>query len=555
MNDLKKDLSKRFLNFLDTKQYQRLQFEADMMGNIEDQDPLIMFYYASSIFLKESSKDKDLLLAADLFGKVYNSNKTHMQSLYNMIAVSLKTKIFRDVMPLALQAYKKNNKDFKILEGLARINFHLGNRQESIKLFKLLYKFLPEKTEGRLPFISSLQYASGISQEEYMSECLNYTKLIEKKYNIENDNFKFTNKNSDKIKLAFISSDFKTHSVSHFLIEVLQKIDKSYFELNLISNLAPSYKDEMSETLKKSVHKWHDVEHFSDDELTIFLRSLNLDILIDLSGFTSGNRFEVIVRRCAKIQIGWLGYNNSLGAKNLDYLISDPHLIKKDELKWYREKILFLPNIWNALTVPKKLPDINNEKKFQSSNFKFCSFNNFQKLSDRSIEVWSEILNTTHAELILKDSLVGGEDLKNNVLNKFIKKGVKKDQIIFLTRLDKIEDHLDQYNKAHVALDTFPYPGVTTSCEALLMGVPVLTMRGFNFNSRCGESINNNIGLNDLIADNDQDYIKKATALSSEKNLSSKYGLSLRERALKSPLFDTEKFVKDFENLLKKVVN
>ena len=87
------------------------------------------------------------------------------------------------------------------------------------------------------------------------------------------------------------------------------------------------------------------------------------------------------------------------------------------------------------------------------------------------------------------------------------------------------------------------------------MGVPVLTMRGFNFNSRCGESINNNIGLNDLIADNDQDYIKKATALSSEKNLSSKYGLSLRERALKSPLFDTEKFVKDFENLLKKVVN
>ena len=329
MNDLKKDLSKRFLNFLDTKQYQRLQFEADMMGNIEDQDPLIMFYYASSIFLKESSKDKDLLLAADLFGKVYNSNKTHMQSLYNMIAVSLKTKIFRDVMPLALQAYKKNNKDFKILEGLARINFHLGNRQESIKLFKLLYKFLPEKTEGRLPFISSLQYASGISQEEYMSECLNYTKLIEKKYNIENDNFKFTNKNSDKIKLAFISSDFKTHSVSHFLIEVLQKIDISYFELNLISNLAPSYKDEMSETLKKSVHTWYDVEHFSDDELTIFLRSLNLDILIDLSGFTSGNRFEVIVRRCAKIQIGWLGYNNSLGAKNLDYLISDPHLIKR----------------------------------------------------------------------------------------------------------------------------------------------------------------------------------------------------------------------------------
>ena len=553
MNDLNKDLSKRFLNFLDTKQYQRLQFEADMMGNIEDQDPLVMFYYASSIYLKESSEDKELLLASNLFGKVYNSNKKHMQSLYNMIAVSLKTKVFRDVMPLAMQAYKKNDKDVKLIEGLARINFHLGNRQDSIKLFKILYKLLPEKTEGRLPFISSLQYASGISQEEYLSECLNYSKLIEKKHNIENDNFKFINNNSGKIKLAFLSSDFKIHSVSHFLKKILQKIDKSSFEVILVSNLETSKQDEMSEVLKKSVYKWYDVEHYSDDELTTFLRSLNLDILIDLSGFTHGNRFEVVVRKCAKKQIGWLGYNNTQGIKNLDYLISDPHLIKKDELKFYTEEILFLPNIWNALAVPEKLPDINNDKKFE--NFTYCSFNNFQKLSDRSINVWSQILKISNTELILKDSLVGGEDLKNNVLTKFIKKGVRKDQIIFLNREDKIEDHLNIYNQANVALDTFPYPGVTTSCEAILMGVPVLTMKGFNFNSRCGESINKNIGLNYLIADDDNDYIEKAITLRSDKDLSSKYGQSLREKALKSPLFDTDTFVKDFENLLKKVIN
>ena len=120
-------------------------------------------------------------------------------------------------------------------------------------------------------------------------------------------------------------------------------------------------------------------------------------------------------------------------------------------------------------------------------------------------------------------------------------------------REKKIIDHLKLYNKANVALDTFPYPGVTTSYEAIVMGLPVLTMKGFNFNSRCGESINKNIGLNDLIAENDEDYIKKANALKLEKNLSLKYGLSLREKALKSPLFDTDTFVKDFENLLKKV--
>ena len=104
----------------------------------------------------------------------------------------------------------------------------------------------------------------------------------------------------------------------------------------------------MSEELKKIVYKWHDVEDYSDNDLTNYLRSYKFDILFDLSGFTTGNRFGVLARRCAKIQIEWLGYNNSLGAKNIDYLITDKNLIKTDEHKFYKEKILYLPNIWNV---------------------------------------------------------------------------------------------------------------------------------------------------------------------------------------------------------------
>ena len=150
MNDLDKDLSKKFLNYLDTKQYQRLQFEADMLGEIEDQHPLIMFYYASSIYLNEASKNKDLLYASQLVEKVYISNKKHLQSLYNMLVVSFKTKSFKNVMPLAIEAYEKNNNDPKLIEGLARVNFYLGNRQDSLKLFKILYKMLTIKWLGRM---------------------------------------------------------------------------------------------------------------------------------------------------------------------------------------------------------------------------------------------------------------------------------------------------------------------------------------------------------------------------------------------------------------------
>ncbi len=555
MNDLNRDLSKRFLNYLDTKQYKRLQFEAEMMGEIENLHPLIIFYYASSIFLIDSSRDEDLSYASSLFEQVYLLNKNKLQPLYNMIAISFKTRVFKNVLSLALDAYEKNKQDTKLIEGLARINFYLGNRKNSLEFFRMLYKILPEKTEGRLPFITSLNYTSGIKQEEYLEECKKYTSLIEQKLDLNNDDFDFNYKKKDKIKLAFLSADFKTHSVSHFLLDLLRKIDKSTFEISLVSNLKIINQDETTNKLKELAENWYDIEDYSDHSLTTFLRSLSLDFLIDLSGYTHGNRFEVVARRCAKHQIEWLGYNNSLCLKNLDYLIADPNLIFKNEENLYSEKILFLPNIWNALSIPENLPEINDDIKSKNKIFTFCSFNNFQKISNRTIEVWSRVLKNSESQILLKDSLVGGEDLKNNILNKFLNNGVKKNQLIFLDREKKIDDHLKLYNKANLALDTFPFPGVTTSYEAILMGLPVLTMKGFNFNSRCGESINKNIDLHHFIANDDDDYVNKAQSLMKEKNLHGTYGNNLRKKAISSPLFDTDTFAKDFENLLKKIIN
>tara|TARA_B100001564_G_scaffold338329_1_gene330075 strand:- start:4 stop:1671 length:1668 start_codon:yes stop_codon:yes gene_type:complete len=551
MADFNEDLSKKFLNYLDNKQFKRLQFEADTMGDVEKQHPIIMFYYASSIYLQESSKIKDLIYAGFLFEKVYLIDKSKLQSLYNAISVSLKTRSFRTLLPLVLEAYEKDKKDVKLIEGLARIYFFLGNREESITLFRTLYEMLPEKMEGRLSYISSLNYASGVSQEQYFKECSNFTTMLEKKFAIDEDKFKFDWKKNGKIKISFLSADFKTHSVSHFLKDLLKKTNKEKFEIHLISNLTPFKQDDMSQELKKIAHKWHDVENIPDDELISYLRSLKLDILIDLSGFTNGNRFEVLLWRCAKIQIGWLGYNNTLCSKNIDYFIFDRNLVMENEFKLYKEKILFLPNIWNALSSIENLPEIENKSNL--SSFTFCSFNNFQKISDRTINVWSKILTKTKSKLLLKSSLIGGEDLQNNVLEKFVKNGVLKDQIIIFDYKSDILEHYKLYNKANVALDTFPYPGVTTTCEALLMGLPVLTMRGFNANSRCGESILKNIKMNDLIANDDEDYLNKAISLTKIKDLYKSYGINLRNKALSSPLFDTDQFTKDFEELITNV--
>ena len=168
--------------------------------------------------------------------------------------------------------------------------------------------------------------------------------------------------------------------------------------------------------------------------------------------------------------------------------------------------------------------------------------------------VWSKILNLTGSHLILKSSSNDSNDIKENLLNKFSKENVNLEKIEILDTLKSQRDHLECYNKFHLSLDTFPYPGVTTSFESLIMGKPVLTMKGNNFNSRCGESINLNVNLNEFIAENEDDYINKAVNFSKNPNIIENLNKDLREKILLSPLFDTRNFANDLEAIFLKII-
>ncbi len=347
-----------------------------------------------------------------------------------------------------------------------------------------------------------------------------------------------------------MSGDLRNHSVGHFLNGFLKKIDKEKFNITAFSNLEISRHDSNTEHFKKIFDNWHDVLDYSDHKLIDFTRSLNLDILIDLSGFTYGNRINVLAARCAPIQILWLGYNNSTGLNNIDYLISDPNLIKENEKDQYSEKILFMPNIWNAMTKPDELPEIEELPFKNNLIFTFGSFNSFRKISNRTIKVWAQILKNTNTRLILKNSSGYNIDIYNNILDKFRTEGVNTNQVILIKRKKNFFDHLKDYNQIDLALDTFPYTGVTTSFQSNLMGVPVLTLKGFNFNSRCGESINKNLQLENFIAVDENDYIAKALSYLNKIEKLAEVRKSLRQKTLDSPLFDMTGFVKDFANIV-----
>ena len=265
-------------------------------------------------------------------------------------------------------------------------------------------------------------------------------------------------------------------------------------------------------------------------------------------GVTSTNRVALFSYRLAPTQISWLGYCNTMGIKNMDYLISDPNLIFPEEKELYSEKILYLPSIWNChsgLTLDRieiEAPVIKN--KFIT----FGSFNNYNKINDDVIEVWLNILKKIpSSKLILKSST----KKENDKFKNFLQKENLDKSVIFLPTAKNFEDHMNLYKNIDIALDTFPWNGVTTSFEAIWMGIPVVTMKGYNFNSRCGESINKNIQMSELIAENKEDYVSKVLDLSSDIKKLSNIRKQIFNSALSSVLFDTQKFSNDFFNLIK----
>ena len=361
-----------------------------------------------------------------------------------------------------------------------------------------------------------------------------------------------SDKKNEKIRVGFLSADINgSHSINYFLKTVLENYDKKNFEIILFTN---SLKDEKTaERITNLASKTIDVGKLDNLRAFNTIREFNLDIMIDIMGYTSRNRIEFYKNRLAKKQVIWMGYCNTSGLENMDYIITDPNLIKQDELKFYSEKVIYLPEIWNChcgFDFERKEnppPFINNKY------FTFGSFNSFNKINPDVVNVWSNILKrVSKSKLVLKTSQ------KNHTLKR-LKELFKKNNVLesieFIGRQEDLKNHLITYNDIDIALDTFPYNGVTTSFEAIWMGVPVITMAGYNFNSRCGESINKNLNMERMVARDEDDYVDKVVNLSNNHDDYIKLRKSIFLNALKSPLFNVQNYSKSFFEALERIVN
>ena len=390
-------------------------------------------------------------------------------------------------------------------------------------------------------------------KEWSQADFLKYGNFVDKNLQLlpQNKLSEISQETGSKIRVGFLSSDIlQGHSITYFLKTVLQNYDKKKFEIFLL--LSNAKEDQLTESFKNLATKTINISDLDNINALNRVRELKLDITIDLMGYTSTHRIELLKNRLARKQAIWMGYCNTSGLENMDYIISDPNLIKPNEQKFYSEKVIFLPKIWNChcgFDFERKEnppPFINNKY------FTFGSFNSFDKINPDVVSVWSNILKrVSKSKLVLKTSqthhaLKRLKDLfkKNNVL----------ESIQFVDRQEDLKNHLITYNGIDIALDTFPYNGVTTSFEAIWMGVPVITMAGYNFNSRCGESINKNLNMERMVAKDEDDYENKVVNLSNNHEDYINLRKSIFVNALKSPLFNVQNYSKSFFEALEGIV-
>ena len=544
-NDTKIKIKKLF----DEKKYSKLETFLENLKNLDHLPTNIQMIYAVSKALNPNSKIQDYKKSAFFFEKIFLSDQTNLEPLYNFIIVSLKANMHLRLNNLLEEVYKKHETDLKILEGLSKANFFLGNMVRATSYYEKLSNLTTNSSNNWTKFLGSINYHQNLQQDQYLNYCKKFDKISKPQSPVKNKILKKKN----IINLGFFSPDFKVHSVSFFLKDIINEDENKRFKFTAFSNLPPSQYDSLTNELRKKFDNWEDISGLSDEQFIQLCVKKDIDILIDLAGFTNNNRINAFRARCAPIQILWLGYCNSLGIKNMDYIVADKNLIKENEKNLYSEKIIYMPEIWNVLSKPKNLPDINLNISKNNKMFTFGSLSNFQKISSKTIKVWSKILNNTNAKLILKSSVNNNDDLIKNLKEKFLNENVNLNKIEFFDRVENQKKHLEFYNKFNLTLDTFPYPGVTTTFESILMGKPVLTMKGNNFNSRCGESINKNLGLENFIANDESDYYKKALEFYENHNKIEKIGSDLRDQALSSPLLDAKNFSKNFYNKLHEI--
>lgn len=450
------------------------------------------------------------------------------------------------------QALKFEGDKSKIYNNLAVAYSDVGDLEKTIYSYEQSLLLNPKNLIIRQRYVFYLLY-NFETKKLYKQETIKYSEKIDILPNLLKNN-KLKNFNENKqINLGIVSGDFREHPVGYFLMDILNELKNENIKLFAYSN--SEFEDNYTKSLKEKFDLFNNISSFSDKDCAAMIYEDKIDILVDMSGYSNQTRLSLFKQKIPPLQISWAGWLETTGLKEIDYIVGDPIVTPESHQNFYIEKILQLPNIWCHLST-SDIKEINTSHTPALINnyITFGCFNSMHKINNKVIEVWSEILRLVlNSKILIKNFQVKNSLYKTKIINEFKKNNILEDRLIFeeATTRDKL---LLSYNNIDIALDTFPYAGGTTSLETAWMCVPLLTIRGQSFISRCGASVNSNLGQDHWIAENIDHYIQLAKEHVKDYNKLDINRTFLRNNSRKSVIFNSKLFAKNFAKALRKIL-
>ena len=434
------------------------------------------------------------------YEKLLKLNPTHKQALYDLGAIHSFLGNFENSINYGLKLANIDPTYKGILIHIANTYSNLGYHKDAMNFYKRELEQNPINLTAWSDFFLSLNYIN-LPIDERISLRNKFTEILK----ISNNHHSYSN---TKIKIGYLSSDFRNHAVAYFIKGLITKHDKTKFDIYYYS-ISP-IKDEITDVFIES-GEFKDCHNLSVNQIIDVIQQDNIDILIDLNGFTQSNKIEVFLEKPSPIQITWLGFLNSMGIPTIEYKISDDNLIDFEFEDYYSEKIIKLKNSL-VYDPPKSYPPLSNLP-FEYNNYiTFGYFNNLRKLNTEVLDSWINIFNgNENCKLLLIKSKFN--HLNNNIITYLNERGFHN---IEFKDESNLYDLMKCISLVDIALDAFPHSGGATTAHTLWMGVPVLTIQGNLEFERISSSISRTLGLDSFVCKNVDEYIQRGRNISEE---------------------------------------
>ena len=534
------------LIFLETKEYKRSYAHFQKAYPAFKENANFLFHFGLN-----GKKLNNIKEATEQYEKAIQIDTNYYPAINNLSILKILMGELCEAEKLLLDAIKRFPNKYKLLLNLGLCYEEQGEIQKAIAYYKKAINIEKNGKQARSNLLFAMHYIEDIDAQQ-LYECHSKYFSMREPVSFKNDGIS-TFKTQQTINIGYLSPDFRHHPVASFMYPILLNHNKNQFNIFCYSN--NNSNDDMTVTLKKLSTKWIDISSMDDKEVCQLIQNDCIHILVDLAGHSKNNRIGIFEMKPAPVQVSYLGYPGTTGLSQIDYRLTDIWADPVELEPFYKEKLIRLPHSFLCFDPEYQFPEINHLPALKNNSITLGSFNRMSKLNSYVFTLWASILiRLPNSKIVLKAQAFHDPVIRKRVQSFFEKKGVSTDRLTLLERTNSRIDHLQLYHKIDIALDTFPYHGTATTCQALWMGVPVITLQGHSHVSRVSGSILNALGLRDFIAFSPETYIEKVIHLSNNIHLLSQIRNNLRYIIKRSPLNQSKTFTKHLEKSFEKMM-